>query len=175
MEGTKACTKCGEVKLFSEFVRKACAKSGYASHCLVCNRKRKKKYRQEGKENASCRNNPMTKQLASMIVRSRKTAKEKGLDHDIDVGYLRTIIPAQCPYLGVKLRWKSQMGLGVKGQAYPDSPSLDRIDSSKGYVKGNVVIASHRANSIKNNANEQELLRIGRALSLLKAELAFPG
>ena len=35
--------------------------------------------------------------------------------------------------------------------------SLDRIDSSKGYVKDNIWVISHKANSIKNNATLTEL------------------
>ena len=41
--------------------------------------------------------------------------------------------------------------------------SIDRKDSSKGYVKGNVAIISRRANLLKNNATIAEL----------KAVLAF--
>ena len=38
-----------------------------------------------------------------------------------------------------------------------NSPSIDRIDSNKGYIKGNVRIISLRANMMKNDANLQEL------------------
>lgn len=37
------------------------------------------------------------------------------------------------------------------------SPSLDRLDSSKGYVKGNVRVISKRANQLKNNATVEEM------------------
>lgn len=174
MEGTKACVKCGEVKSFSEFARNRTKKYGLASECLICMRQYQSQYRSSGARSKAERANPVTRQLAVMIKNSRIRAKKKGLEHDIDVKYLRTIVPHHCPYLGIELRWEIQAGLGVTNKTVPNSPSLDRIDSTKGYVRGNVVIVSHRANAIKSNATEQELFRIGRALSLLKAEMAFP-
>ena len=41
-----------------------------------------------------------------------------------------------------------------------NSPSLDRIDNSKGYVPGNIAVISMRANMIKNNASLVELKAI---------------
>jgi hypothetical protein len=39
----------------------------------------------------------------------------------------------------------------------PNSPSLDKIIPSKGYIKGNVWVISNRANTLKNDASLQEL------------------
>ena len=55
-----------------------------------------------------------------------------------------------CPILEVPLEF------GTKGN-YEFSPSIDRIDNSKGYVKGNIQIISKKANSMKNSASAEEL------------------
>ena len=58
------------------------------------------------------------------------------------------IIPEVCPILETKLtrgdhkRWESP----------ENTISLDRIDPTKGYVKGNVRVISTLANTMKNNA-----------------------
>jgi hypothetical protein len=73
---------------------------------------------------------------------------------DIDVDYAVSIFPADglCPALGVPLVW----GSGVND----NTPSLDRIDPNKGYVRGNVQWLSHKANRIKNDATLEELRRV---------------
>jgi len=43
-----------------------------------------------------------------------------------------------------------------------DSKSIDRIDSAKGYVKGNLIICSDRANMILSNATVEEMETIAR-------------
>jgi hypothetical protein len=70
---------------------------------------------------------------------AKSRAKEKGREFKIELTDI--VIPAVCPVLGVPM----------------ERPSLDRIDSSKGYVKGNVRVISHRANMLKNNATIEEL------------------
>ena len=46
---------------------------------------------------------------------------------------------------------------GVLGD---DSPSLDRIVSSLGYVKGNIRVISYKANRVKSNATLEELRKV---------------
>jgi len=77
-------------------------------------------------------------------------AKKDGIDFDISIDDI--IVPEYCPYLGIKLTAK-------KGNKHSDAlMSLDRIDSTKGYVKGNVEVISYKANRMKNNATKDELL-----------------
>lgn len=65
------------------------------------------------------------------------------------------IIPHTCPALGIPIRVGNI-------QATDNSPSLDRVVPSLGYVPGNIVVISNRANRIKNNATVPELEAIAR-------------
>ncbi len=98
-----------------------------------------------------------------MVISSRRRAKARGLEHTI--GEEDIVIPTHCPVLGIQL---------VRGAAItaPGSPSLDRIDNSRGYVKGNVRVISHQANRLKSNATLAELKAIYEdACRLAKVDL----
>ena len=85
-----------------------------------------------------------------IILQSAKArAKEKGWDFNLDKSDI--IFPTHCPILGIEL---IKGGTGV--QTF-NSPSIDRIDPKKGYIKGNVRIISLRANMMKNDASYFEL------------------
>lgn len=86
-----------------------------------------------------------------MFRRAKSRAMTKGLEFDLEKSDI--IIPEYCPILGIKLEHFS----GHSG-GRPNSPALDRVDNSKGYVKGNVIVISHLANMMKSSANREELL-----------------
>lgn len=80
--------------------------------------------------------------------RAKLRAKKCNLEFNIDPQDI--IIPDLCPILEVPIE------CGTKDD-YEYSPSLDRIDNSKGYIKGNIWIISKKANSMKNSATPDEL------------------
>lgn len=85
---------------------------------------------------------------------ARDRAKTRGLEFDIS--YDDIVIPAMCPVLNVPI--VCYAGRGTPGGRM-DSPSLDRIDPTRGYTKDNIQVISHKANSMKFNATKEELLK----------------
>lgn len=79
---------------------------------------------------------------------AKKRAALYGLEFNIEPSDI--IIPEYCPILHMKLE------IGKIGGS-DNSPSLDRIDSTKGYIKRNIQVISKLANSMKNSANKQQL------------------
>ena len=86
-----------------------------------------------------------------LLQSAKGRAKKKGWDFDIDESDI--VIPPFCPVLGIELTTRMD---GNKDS----SPSLDRIDSSKGYIKGNVQVISWRANNLKSNGTLEEFLKL---------------
>jgi hypothetical protein len=86
---------------------------------------------------------------------ARTRAGKKGIEFTIDVTDI--VIPERCPVFGVRL------GAGVNGPV-DYSPTIDRVDPRKGYVKGNVWVISAKANRCKNNATVEELQQLVAAL-----------
>lgn len=105
-----------------------------------------------------------------MLRNVRNRAKQKNLEFNLDSDYLKSIWTDTCPIFKVKLYpavFESGQSRNHKSKAHDYSPSLDRIDSSKGYVKGNVMIMSYRANVIKNSGTALEHRQIAEFLENL--------
>lgn len=64
--------------------------------------------------------------------------------------------------LGIELDYPTHSGMRGKQHAQANWPSLDRWDSSKGYVPGNVFVISYRANTLKNSATYEEILKVAK-------------
>ena len=144
---TKTCTKCGEEKPLSDYYRNAQGRKGRASRCKPCS---------VAAVIASRKANPgphkaWLEGARGILSRAKKTARIRGRAFDLHEEDI--CIPEFCPVLGIPLE------RGIK-KLCDSSPSIDRIDSSRGYVRGNVAIISLRANMIKNCGTAEEHERI---------------
>lgn len=102
--------------------------------CKQCNSNRVKSYRPETR----------------MYQRAKQRAKKNGREFTITVDDI--VIPDRCPILGIEINVNSG-----KSGAFYNSPSLDRIDNSRGYTPDNVQVMSQRANVMKAAASNTDL------------------
>lgn len=91
-----------------------------------------------------------------MVSWARQRARRKGLEHNITKEDV--VIPERCPVFGFPLERK--IGNGHGGQY--NSPSLDRKDSSLGYIKGNIQVISQLANAMKSDATPEQLIQFSK-------------
>lgn len=188
----KKCFKCKETRPYDEFHNSSVRKDGYSTYCKPCSkawresnketlRQKKKdyysrpeiaerykvykaKYYEDNKDYLTNQAKDFyeNNRAKRLLIKSKETAKNSGLEHSITLEDI--IIPEYCPVLGVKLT--ATLG---EGQVQTNA-SIDRIDSTKGYVKGNVQVISRKANTMKSNATKEELIKFGEWCLKLKNE-----
>lgn len=100
---------------------------------------------------------------AALCARARKRGRQRGFGATITPTDL--VWPTHCPVLGLELDYPSHRGMRGLKTIRDNWPSLDRWDSTKGYVPGNVFVISYRANTLKNSATYEEILKVAKYLS----------
>ncbi len=111
---------------------------------------------------AEKRNSERKNPYKAWLRTARANAKRDGKEFTITLEDLPKV-PEKCPVLGIPMR--------LDGPKFDDhAPSLDRIDNKRGYVPGNVIFISRRANRIKFDATPGELRKIADFYELLEKE-----
>lgn len=134
------CSGCQSAKSPDQFSRHKNRSTGRGNWCKACMRRiytrpdyleRRKAYR--------------THNLSrSLLIETRARAKRRGIEFDLNVADL--VVPEACPVLGIRLV--------AQGKRTDASPTVDRIDQSRGYIKGNVAVVSWLANRLKSNCSD---------------------
>ncbi len=162
LNGIKLCTKCKVEKLIVEFSNAKHSPTGKLSICKTCaseiqaiKRKKDLKIRHSvSMQNLSLNEYvslvPKTvSQFYKAILGANKRAIAKGLEGTISMDDFLPL-PDKCPLLHIPLFYTNDL-------ITDNTPSIDRIDSSKGYTSENTWIISNKANRMKSNASIAEL------------------
>lgn len=171
---TRYCSGCKRDLAVENFHKHPSGKLGRSNRCKDCLRTYQRDYHQRPdvierklayaakwrKDNAEAIKKSQHDRYSSSIQeRMHRSAKQssvaRGLEFDLTVDDIK--IPDACPVFG------TPFVVGT-GRAHPDSASLDRVDSSKGYVRDNIWVISWRANKLKSDATLQELEALCAAL-----------
>jgi hypothetical protein len=126
-------------------------KTSITRKCSKCLSDSRKEYYKENKERIIelKKERELENPQKLMFIRVKTRAKRRGIPFNLELSDI--VIPDKCPIFNIPF---------VFGKKSPHNASLDRIDPSKGYVKGNVIVISYRANSIKNDATPDELRQV---------------
>src|SRR5574337_31842 len=96
-------------------------------------------------------------------VSAKRRAKERGIEFDILPEDIPEI-PEICPIALIKLEGRQD---GKRGP-WDYSPTLDRIDTERGYTKDNIRVISHRGNRWKSDLKIDDVERL---LQYMKGEI----
>lgn len=106
----------------------------------------------------------------SYITEIKNKAKRKNLKFELNKKYLWNLFIKQnklCVYSRLPINFARDCKRNWKNQ----TASLDRINSEKGYIKGNVQWVHKDINFIKYNLSEQEFIKICHKISNKKNEI----
>lgn len=104
----------------------------------------------------------MTRKLNELKNGAKSRAVKKGFDFNLTDEYLETLyIGTQgfCPMTGIVMEWSA----GTRAERNLNAVSLDRIDNSKGYIKGNVRLVSTWYNNARNHSSDDYFLKMAKA------------
>lgn len=82
--------------------------------------------------------------VAGYYVNKAQSAKDRGLEWRLSLVSVRNMMRCtKCPYTGEELTIPNTKS------PKPTDATIDRIDSTKGYIPGNVMVVSRAANNFK--------------------------
>lgn len=138
----KVCKECNQSLNLNKFslIEKWNINSGTKDVCKKCSIK----IRQTEKLNRDW------KVDAAKLLYKNIKSRCKRIGREFSIELEDIIIPEKCPVFGFELKREDK-------QTWMCAPSVDRIDSSKGYIKGNITVVSRRANILKRDATIDEL------------------
>lgn len=90
----------------------------------------------------------------------KNRAKKRNLDFDITIEYINDILEKQ-NFMCVL----SKLDISFESYLNETTASLDRIDSSKGYIKGNVQWVHKRINTMKMDMSDNEFIELCKLIS----------
>ena len=126
--------------------------------CRVCDERMLKRYARHTEANGQYTG--IWRMAQHNLRKSAKDrAKNNGREFNITVEDIINVWPRDglCPALGIELTCAE----GHTGDR-TKSPSLDRIDSTKGYTPDNIQVISTMANRIKTNANAEQVMAVAQ-------------
>ena len=145
-----SCIECGNKKS-----REWNVKHNYGAKYRAANQDKLKesarKWRAKNPDKLLAYNLTPYARLISQLNQAKRRAKEKGVEFNLTREDIK--IPSHCPVLNIPL----QRSVDNQGKKSDNSPSIDRIDNTKGYTKDNIRIISWKANRLKNDATLEEL------------------
>ena len=106
--------------------------------------------------------NPKRQWAGTAYKSAKYRAKKKGIPFNLTIDYVVSILTDRCPVFNTEFKFSGN------GFARNESPSLDRIDPAKGYVEGNVVVISSKANNIKSAYKSSDIFTVASWLQTIE-------
>ena len=169
---TLVCENCHRTfeRRLSEYKR--CQQKKYAVSCgRTCGAVLRNRKHARGNSDNLLRGHPLDEfsPLRFILGQVRNKAKARGKVFCLTLDDVKQQWDAQkgkCPYTGYTLQFPSASTHYKKRISSPYFASLDRIDSSKGYVQGNVEFVCLAVNYAKNGFSKEQMIEFFRLVTV---------
>lgn len=163
---TQKCKVCEEVKDIHEF-QKLRLKYGNLVHyktCKTCSADKMKTYnvdkdaqRRAKSKHKKIKNSTKAGWCQNSLARTKVKCAKKDIPFNLSIEDISSVFPDDwiCPAHGTKM---------LVDKVNDNNPSLDRINPSLGYVKGNIAVICLLANKIKHTANSLQIFAVAEWL-----------
>ena len=183
----KYCIKCCTTKPLDEFNKASQSKDGHYTYCRKCVRAYIKQkgyatYQYRGPEQQrqamrSYRKTTKNKEYeasyrkaylksfdgkaSKLLSSSKHRAKRKNIEHTLTLSWVKEhLAPMVCAASGIPFTFHIE----EDRTRAPFSPSIDRVDSSKGYTQDNCQIVCLIYNVAKGEGNHSDVMTLAKAL-----------
>lgn len=182
----KICRLCKKEKPFSAFHKAPQCKDGHRGECTACFnelgriRAARPEIKQRTKEYQSCPDVREKQNAARRSEKGRASYKRRAAaspsfalsfalwralkrcptENPITHAELMDMFDRQgglCAISGIKMTW-------MNGKLSPTSMSMDKIDPSLGYAKGNIRLICHAINMFRGQMSDDQMLTMARAI-----------
>jgi hypothetical protein len=160
----RKCTKCKETFSLSEFYNNKTGRDGLNAWCKKCVQacilryaKTPKGRAVRNKTNKNTRRKPYGRALVLWHA-ARVRAHKNALDFTLTVEWVREkVMAGHCELSGIPFDFSE---IGKKSNAKPYSPSIDKINSHRGYTPDNCRVICWALNSAFGHWGEEEFVKI---------------
>jgi hypothetical protein len=106
--------------------------------------------------------NPKRVWAGAAVKSAKHRIKGKEIPFNLTIDYIESILPDSCPIFNTEFKWAGNK------KTIDTSPTLDRIIPTKGYVIGNVVVISCKANNIKSAYMSTDIFKVAEWLQTIE-------
>jgi hypothetical protein len=111
------------------------------------------------------KNNPIKYRARTLWNSAYSRSKSKNLDFDLSIEWVESRLrEGICSVTGLPFEIKQYSKNGHLDKLSPYAPSIDRIDSDKGYTMDNTQIVLNNYNKFKSDSRTEDSIIIARAL-----------
>lgn len=143
------------------------------NHRKLYSKKRYQQNRDDFIKRREIKHESVRGRMCELLCHARDRSRRKGLEFNLDLDWIVDLfnkLDGKCTLSNIKFEFKTTQEI----ERSPFSPSIDRIDSKRGYVKDNVRLVCTMVNLALSNFGDEAFLKMCEAVTNKQKEKVQP-